>query len=110
MLDFGVVIMSETEIKTVLENWIREALLPEGQIAHGVPPSDWIAEQFLSWWKSQTEESLSEAVWASSQIRDELVRLGGWKKCGEALEAVCHLNEALTDLAGNLGVEIEQDG
>ena len=100
--------MSETEIKTVLKNWISEALAPEGQIAHEITPSDWVAEQFLLWWKSQTEEALSEAVLASSQIRDELVRFGGWDKCGEALEAVCHLNDALTDLAGNLGVELEQ--
>ena len=102
--------MPETEIKTVLGNWIAEALSPEGQIAKNIAPSDWVAEQFLSWWKSRTEESLSEAVWATSQIRDELVRFGGWEKCGEALEAVCHLNEALTDLAGKLGVELEQDG
>jgi hypothetical protein len=90
--------MAQSEIESVLANWIEQALSPIGKLPAGVTPSEWVAKNFINWWRTQVEYSLGDAELASQRLRDELQRLGGWNKLGEAMEEITHTQEALADL------------
>jgi hypothetical protein len=90
------------EVERVLANWISEAISPAGQLPPGVSRSQWVAENFLRWWRNDVEgrlgDSLQQAEGAMAAIRSELDRLGGWPQFGEALHECTHLADALADL------------
>jgi hypothetical protein len=52
-------------------------------------------------------EALGDAKMATSAIKDELTRLGGWESFGEAMEEHCHLQDALGNLGTILGLAEE---
>jgi hypothetical protein len=94
------------DVERILANWIEMALSPTGQLPPDVPPSRWIAEKFIRWWRSDFEshldEDLGDAERALGTIRDELMRLGGWENFGEALHECIHLGDALGALRSAL--------
>src|SRR4051812_14056816 len=96
--------MAESEIRQVLANWIEQATSPIGRLADGVEPSDWIANQFIKWWKSQVEGSLGDAEGASYRLREELARINDPGRMGEALHELTHIQDALADLRYRLGL------
>jgi hypothetical protein len=98
--------MIRNEVEEVLHNWIGEALSETG-FPQGTDRARWVASCFARWWKSRVEQALGEAELAASGIHNELLRLGGWEKFGEALHEHCHLQEALADLRTTLGLDKE---
>lgn len=90
------------EIEQVLANWIDEALSPMGKLPAGTSPAEWVAGQFLTWWRcgfqSQVGGSLDDADRSLQGIQSELNRLGGWALAGEALHECIHLRDTLNEL------------
>jgi hypothetical protein len=101
--------MATDEIETVLTNWIEQALSPIGQLPEGVTPGAWTAARFSAWWRDRASGTIGDAERAAAAVRQELMRLGGWNKFGEALHEVSHLQEALCDLRGLLRLPAESD-
>jgi hypothetical protein len=99
--------MPASEIEQVLSNWIQQATSSPGQLAEGVDPSRWVAQQFLKWWRNEgVERPLADAEGASHRIRSELERLGGWSNAelGEAMHELIHLKDALADVRLAIGL------
>src|SRR5436853_638702 len=92
----------DEEVERVLANWIEQAFSPLGQLSPDVSPAQWVAKQFLRWWRSDVEgrlgDSLGDADAALAVIRSELKRFGGWENLGEAMHECCHLEEALESI------------
>jgi hypothetical protein len=98
--------MQRSEIEQVLANWIGQAISGPGRLAEGVDPANWVATQFLNWWRPQVEDSLGDAERAVAGVRHELNRLGGWEntELAEALHELIHIGDALSDLRNRLGL------
>jgi hypothetical protein len=96
--------MRKSEVEEVLSNWIEQALSPVGRLPEGTRPAEWVAANFCRWWWSRVEDQLGEAEAATSAARDELAHLGGWERCGEALDELCRAQERLSDLRATLGL------
>jgi hypothetical protein len=96
----------DNNVEQVLANWIELALSPTGELPKDVPPSRWVAEKFLRWWRNDFEghldASLGDAETALSSIREQLQQRGGWEKFGEALHECAHLSEALETIRGTV--------
>ena len=90
--------MNIDEIETVLINWIEQALSPIGQLPVGVTPAGWVAAHFSAWWRDRAGDTIGDADRAAVAVREELMRLGGWERFGEALHEMIHLQDALGDL------------
>ncbi len=90
--------MASDEVREALVNWIEQALSPMGRLPEGTEPAAWIADHFTSWWRVNAESSISDAERALSYVREELLRLGGWEKFGEALHELTHAEDALGDI------------
>jgi hypothetical protein len=92
----------DKEVERVLANWIDQALSPQGQLPPGVSPAQWVAAQFLHWWRSDFEDHLDEwlgdADSALATIKKELERAGGWEQLGEAMHECSHLQDALASI------------
>jgi hypothetical protein len=56
------------EVRRVLANWIAQANSTEGRLVDGVIPSEWIADRFLHWWRSEVESDLANAESAITAI------------------------------------------
>lgn len=95
--------MVQDELRDVLTNWINQALIPIGRLPAGRDQAAWVAAQVEAWWRERAEDSLADANHAVSALRNELNRLGGWPRFGEALHELAHLRIALADLASLLG-------
>ena len=93
------------EVRRVLANWIAQANSPEGRLVEGVDPSNWVADQFLQWWRSEVEGDLSDAEAAIAATRLALKQLGGWshQQLGDAMHELVHADEALASLRIVLG-------
>jgi hypothetical protein len=92
------------EAQQVLANWIARA--SEGQLVEGVDPSQWAAENFINWWRTDIEGDITDAEAAIASARDELNRLGGWgnSQFGEALHELTHAKEAIENLRAKFGL------
>ena len=55
----------------------------QGPLPEGADPAEWVARQFAAWWRRQAGESLGDA---------------------EALHELTHVQDALGDLRGDLGL------
>src|SRR5262245_40284708 len=99
--------MGQSEIESVLANWIERALSPVGHLPPGIDPAAWISCRFAEWWKVRAEGALIDAERAASVIRSELMRSGGWELFGEALHEQIHLQDALANLRGILGFQTD---
>jgi hypothetical protein len=93
------------EVETVLANWIRRATSSEGQLPEGIEPAEWITRHFAEWWRHRASESIADGERAAHQVREELMRLGGWDTCGEALDELIHITDAFGDLRVILGLK-----
>jgi len=98
---------SDAEFETVLRNWIEQALSPIGKFGDGTDSAKWVAAQFCSWWRQSLGVSLDDADASASHLSKELNQLGGWQSHGEAMEAICHLQDALADIRRCVGVPVE---
>ena len=101
--------MPTSDIEQVLANWIGQATSEPGQLVEGLNPATWVAQRFLSWWRSEgVERPLGDAELAVQGIHSELERLGGWKnpQLGEAMHELIHLHDALAELRRALGLAI----
>jgi hypothetical protein len=96
--------MPESEIKQALANWIEQATSPIGRLADGIAPSEWIARQFINWWRMQVEDALSDADRAAHGLREELARINDPARLGEALHELTHVQDSLADLRFRLGL------
>lgn len=99
--------MAFSEAEQVLANWIEQATSPPGQLVEGIDRAQWIARQFLKWWRTEcVERPLSDAELAVDGIRSDLNRLGGWNnsQLGEAMHQLIHLGDALQELRSALGL------
>jgi hypothetical protein len=100
--------VANTELEQVLSNWISQAISPPGQLAEGLDPAKWVAQQFLKWWQSnEVERPLNDAALAMNGIRCEMERMGGWNNAelGEAMHELIHLKDALDELRVGLGLK-----
>jgi hypothetical protein len=77
--------MARDEVRQTLANWIGQALSSVGRLPEGIDPAAWAADRFTAWWHEHAESSVCEAERASSAVREELLRRGGWAVFGEAL-------------------------
>jgi hypothetical protein len=105
------IVTDVAEVRRVLANWIAQAYSTEGQLAEGVAPSEWIADRFLEWWRSELESDLSDAEVAVSATRAALEQLGGWENqpLGDAMHELIHVDDALASLRAILGFSTEGD-
>jgi hypothetical protein len=101
--------MATDEIETVLTNWIEQALSPIGRLPEGITAAAWVAAQFAAWWRDRARDAMGDADRAAFGVRAELMRLGGWQVCGEALHEMIHLQDALGDLRGLMRLPVESD-
>lgn len=92
--------MERSEIEQVLTNWIAQATSGDGEFADRIDPAKWIARNFVKWWHTMVDESLSTAEDAAHRMRDQLNHLGGWEnsELGDALHELTHITDALGDL------------
>ena len=99
------------EVRRVLANWIAQANSTEGDLADGVIPSDWIADRFLQWWRSEVEGDLFDAEAAVAATRSALEELGGWdnQQLGCAMHELIHAIDALDSLRAVLGFPVDSD-
>jgi hypothetical protein len=97
--------MSQNEIQQVLANWIERALSPVGSLPVGTTPNEWIAKNFVDWWRTRIESSLGDAEGAANEVCKEITRLGGWDSAGEAMEEALRVRESLADLRSALGLD-----
>ena len=95
--------MSETDIESVLRNWLVEAMSPLGQIADGVDRATWVARNFITWWRKHVDGSLTDAEIAANRLRNELAVVARSPAFDEALHELSHLQDALGDLRNGLG-------
>jgi hypothetical protein len=102
--------MDSREVEQVLANWIAQANSSPGQLAEGIDPARWVAQQFLRWWQPQVADELASADSAVSGAWHELQRLGGWSNpdLGEALHELVHAQEALATLRTMLALDRDQ--
>ncbi len=84
--------MPANEVEQVLANWIEQELSPIGSLPPETSPAQWVAVNFLRWWRQgfqgSLDDTLGDAEAAASAIRSELIRLGGWEEFGEAFMSV----------------------
>jgi hypothetical protein len=99
------------EVRRILGNWIAQANSTEGRLADGIVPSDWIADRFLQWWRSEVEGDLSDAEAAVAATRSALEELGGWsnQQLGDAMHELIHATDALASLRVALGFPVDTD-
>jgi hypothetical protein len=101
--------MATNEAERVLSNWIRSATSQPGVLSAGTDPSEWIADRFLSWWKSESIQGpIDDARAATRKIQNELEHLGGWDNpaLGGAMHELIHLTDALNELAEELRIRL----
>jgi hypothetical protein len=91
------------ELEQVLRNWLRQAISQTGRFENGIDPAAWVAQNFISWFDSKVEDSLSDAELAASRLRDQLKHLG-YPELDEALHELTHVQDALGDLRSNVGL------
>jgi hypothetical protein len=96
--------MSRSEIEQVLRNWIDLAISPSGTFPDGTDRAAWVADNFISWWRNQVDDSLSSADLAAHRLREELKRLRSAAEFDEALHELTHVQDALGDLRRDLGL------
>ena len=101
--------MAIDEMETVLTNWIAQSLSPIGRLPEGTPPAAWVAARFSEWWRDRAGDTIGVADRATAEVREELMRLGGWGAFGEALHELIHLQDALGDLRGLMRLPEESD-
>jgi hypothetical protein len=99
--------MASDEVRETLANWIGQALSPVGHLPEDIDPAGWVADRFAAWWRPQVQDSLDAAEAALSAVREELMRLGGWEKFGEALHELTHAGDALSDLRAGLRLDVQ---
>lgn len=99
------------EVRRVLANWIAQANSTEGRLVDGVIPSEWIADRFLQWWRSEVESDLADAQSAITATRSALQELGGWSnpQLGDAMHELIHATDAMASLRAVLGFPIDTD-
>ncbi len=101
--------MSQSDIETVLRNWLQQAMLPDGKFSGDVDPSAWVAKNFIDWWRTQVGNSLDSAEQATIRLRSELNRLGKAEELGEATHELTHVQDALSDLRRDLGLSVDEE-
>jgi hypothetical protein len=99
--------MASHQVREALANWIGQALSPAGNLPEGTDRAEWVADRFAAWWRPQVQDSLEAADAALSAVREELMRLGGWQKFGEALHELIHAGDALSDLRARLRIDVQ---
>lgn len=86
------------ELRTVIANWLRQAG-GAGHLPDGIKTEDWVADQVMDWIeKSLLGEAVDELERAEVSVEgahEELMRLGGWERFGEALHELTHAQEAV---------------
>jgi hypothetical protein len=104
--------MSQTEIHQVLRNWIEQAMSPSGRFVEGVAPVDWVADNFIAWWRTEVEHSLNSAEGWAGLLREDLAPLKDLLAADEAWSSVSELQDALGDLRRKLGLsrDTTEDG
>jgi hypothetical protein len=95
--------VERTDLEQVLRNWLHQATSPEGRLPDGVDPAAWVAQHFIDWWRRQVGDSLGDAEAAAGRLRGQLNDLG-YPELAEALHEVTHVQDALADLRGVLGL------
>ena len=75
----------------------------QGPLPEGADPAEWVARQFAAWWRRQAGDSLGDAEAAAARLREQLNRLG-YPELAEALHELTHVQDALGDLRGDLGL------
>lgn len=103
--------MNRKEVQQVLSNWIAEALSQEGKLPSNVDPAAWIAERFLAWWQSQSDDELLALETALCGLGNELERLGGWQnpELSEALHELAHARDALSIMREASAIEEDEN-
>lgn len=90
--------MNRSDVEETLRNWIEQAMSPVGAFSEGVDPARWVAEHFITWWRTQINESLEDAESAAHRLREELSRVGHDARLDEALHELTHVQDALSEL------------
>jgi len=97
--------MSQSDIEDVLRNWIDQAVSSSGQLAAGIDPAAWIANNFVAWWRKRIGETLGDAESATARLGDELKRHGlDGMDFSEVLHELTHVQDSLGDLRRELGL------
>lgn len=96
--------MPHSELQQALANWIDQANSPLGKLPDSSEPAEWVANQFMLWWKEHAEEQLTDVQSAASSLRAEIQRLSEKGDHEEALHELTHLTDALSDLSSALGM------
>ena len=99
--------MGRSEIEQVLLHWIDQAISPSTALREGTDRTAWIADNFIAWWRTQVDDSLSFADLSARRVRDELMQLRSPNELGEALHELTHVQDALADLRDELGLASE---
>jgi len=95
--------MNQSEITQVLKNWIDQATSTFGTLRDDVDPAEWVAKNFLLWWRQEVESNLADAESAARSVRSELLRLKNVNQLDEALHELTHCQDALLNLRETLG-------
>lgn len=76
----------------------------EGSFKEGIVPHEWVADQFLEWWRSEVESALSEVEGSIACTKKALQEIGGWSnsRLDEAMHELAHAEEALAALTSAL--------
>ncbi len=100
--------MNGPDFRAVLANWIEQALSGMGTLPPGVSAAEWVAGNALKWWVERTEGDLSDLEYAAGNIRGEARRLAHLcdEEFGELLHEISHLDDAISGLRWNLGLEV----
>lgn len=96
--------MSKADIESVLRNWIDEAITSSGKLGDGVDAAEWVAANFIAWWRQEVGDSLGSAELAAHRLRDELKQHSGRPEMYDALHELTHVQDSLGDLRNSLGL------
>jgi hypothetical protein len=88
--------MARPEVEQVLYNWISQANSPIGVFTNDEDRAEWVARNFLAWWKPQVRQRLASAHAAARRLNELRGDLGIGPET-EAGDEAFHLLESLQD-------------